>query len=512
MKDAVYFSISTSPISRWFARINKRHARQCPGHFLWICLFIFGTSVTAANENRIRPYEANPFFWQYQGEPVLLLGGSREDNLFNHPEGLEDHLDEIAEAGGNYVRNTMSDRNPENRYAFAQTDDGLFDLTEWDAEYWERFDGFLNMCHERNIIVQIEIWDPWDLFASEAPLGFGPENRGWEVHPFNPRNNINYTAEESGLAEVIDYYSGSGPSDHAFFHTVPAMEDNEVVRQYQEAFVNRLLDFSLKYPNVLYCMNNEIGEDPEWGRHWARFIRERADAEGVDVYLADMRRNVNFNSAEQIALLHDDAHYDYFEISQNNVNTGQNHFDQIQSIRSRVLENPKPLNNVKIYGGEGHAWTGGELEATRRMWRNVIGGLASSRFHRPGPEHQPFGIGANELALAHIRNVRTVMEEVGWPGIEPNLDFVEHVSDTTDAVQTPTDAEVSIAAAKAPDGRSAVIFVTHGGHFRVDLDHLQEGIQAEWFNPLTAERRAAETGSSGNFHPPSQENWVLILK
>jgi hypothetical protein len=685
-----------------------------------------------ARADRIQPWPENPFFWQYKGKPVLLVGGSDQDNLFNHPDslkpgGLESHLDLIASVGGNYVRNTMSDRNPENRYPFAQREDGLYDLNEWDEEYWERFDKFLRMCYEREIIVQIEVWDPWDLFASEAPLGFGPENRGWEVHPYNPRNNVNYTADESGLAEVIDYYSGSTPSRHTFFHTVPAMDDNVVVRQYQEAFVNRMLDFSLKYPNVLYCMNNEIGEDPEWGRYWAQFIRARAKQEGVNVYLADMRRNTNFNSPEQIALLHDDEHYDFFEISQNNVNTGQHHFNQIQAIRARRLDDPKPLNNVKIYGGEGHGWTGGQLEATRRMWRNIIGGLASSRFHRPGPDDRPFGIGANELARAHMRNVRTVMEEVGWPNLEPNLDFLRHRSDVAAAaqlekthiaytrtpqgaarlyingeqaaagqigghvspwdaklrlalaneftgdrswrgayhrvaiynraldaseiadhhaagapehrdglqvlymfdegagavvrdlsgvnpaldlhiqdaaatawiedglevrgsvliatkdpaerltaairasnaftleawvtpgetiqagparivtlsadhanrnftlgqeqnqyemrfrtsatsanglpsLQTPAGVQPSVAAAKAPDGGGAVIFVTHGALLNLDMDQLRDGLKAEWFNPLTAERRQATARPDGYFQPPSRDDWVLLLR
>ena len=28
-------------------------------------------------------YEANPHYWEYKGKPVLLLGASDEDNLFN---------------------------------------------------------------------------------------------------------------------------------------------------------------------------------------------------------------------------------------------------------------------------------------------------------------------------------------------------------------------------------------------------------------------------------------------
>jgi hypothetical protein len=77
------------------------------------------------------------------------------------------------------------------------------------------------LCRERDIIVQIEVWDPWDYFKTEAPLGYGPDNVGWESCPFNPALNVNYTAAESGLAEKIDYYPAASRANHLFFHTRP---------------------------------------------------------------------------------------------------------------------------------------------------------------------------------------------------------------------------------------------------------------------------------------------------
>jgi hypothetical protein len=55
------------------------------------------------------PWPENPRYWQYEGRPVLLLGGSKDDKLFQIPD-LEAHLDEIRAAGGDYIRNTVSDR------------------------------------------------------------------------------------------------------------------------------------------------------------------------------------------------------------------------------------------------------------------------------------------------------------------------------------------------------------------------------------------------------------------
>ena len=87
----------------------------------------------------------------------MLLGGSWQDNLFNHPVGLEEHLDKLLSVGGNYVRNTMSHRNVGNVFAYLRDEQGLFDLNRFNDEYWLRFKNFLELCYQRDIIVQIEI-------------------------------------------------------------------------------------------------------------------------------------------------------------------------------------------------------------------------------------------------------------------------------------------------------------------------------------------------------------------
>ena len=67
--------------------------------------------------DRIQPWQGNPRYWQFKGTPTLLLGGSREDNLFQIPE-IEEHLDEMVDCGANYSRNTISSRDPRSAQAF----------------------------------------------------------------------------------------------------------------------------------------------------------------------------------------------------------------------------------------------------------------------------------------------------------------------------------------------------------------------------------------------------------
>lgn len=403
----------------------------------------------------IQPYPENPFYWQYQEEPLLLLGGSAEDNLFNHPglepDGLEAHLDDLVANGGNYLRNTMSSRNPGNLFPYRADEDGVYDLSDWNEEYWERFERYLEMTHEKGIIVQLELWDPWDLYRSEGigVTDFRMGNTGWESHPFNPLNNRNYTAEESGLATEFDFFPSSEPTSHSFFHTVPEMDHNQVILAWQQAFVDKILSYTLEYPHILYCMNNETGEDVRWGDYWIRYVRDRAAEAGREIYVTDMRRNERINGPDH-RYIHDQPDlYTYVEISQNNGTSvsGQRHGDAILEAREYLKSNPRPMNNNKIYGGE-DGW-GGTEEAQQKFWRNLFTGSASARFHRP-----PAGLGLNELAKKHLRSMRLVEQEIHWFQSVPANDrlserseneawlFAEH--DVSYAIYFPGDGAVSL--------------------------------------------------------------------
>ncbi len=212
----------------------------------------------------MEPSSANPDYWEYKGSPTYLLGGSWQDNPFNHPTNLEEWLDILQAVGGNYLRNTMSHRNEGNEFAFARISggphDGVYDLDQWNDTYWERLDDFLRLCYERDIIVQIEIWATWDHHELHQSYG------GWNKHPFNPANNVTYTSSSTGLPTTWSSAPTTGVSGHRFFNnTVPALSDvrGATVLPYREAFVDKLLSISLQYPNVLYCMNNETGEELE---------------------------------------------------------------------------------------------------------------------------------------------------------------------------------------------------------------------------------------------------------
>lgn len=452
------------------------------------------------SDEPIRPYRNNPRYWQYKGEPVLLIGGSWEDNLFNHPEGMEEHLDLLQESGGNYIRNTMSSRNPGNPWAFYKRDDGLYDLDQFNDEYWNRLENLLRAAYERDIIVQIEVWDPWDYFRSEAAIGFGDGNVGWESCPFNPALNINYSSEETGLEEVVDYTLHT-PNQHLFFQTPPSLQDIPEVRQYQEAFVEKMLSVSLQYPNVLYAIRNECREAKEWARYWARFIREKAKRNNREVFITDMRRPEDFNSPEQQDLLRDRTHFDFIEISQNNHHTGRDHYERVLDIRQWLEDDPVPTNNIKIYGGTAD-WTANVDEGIRRFWRNLFAGAASARFHREGPSEEFFGIGLNEKAQAQLKSARMLFCEFDIFSSKPSKNRL-------------SESESEEIYFLSIHGEAYAVYFPGGGSARLQPENSGIEYSVRWLNTETSRFHEPETVTERDGIPleaPGSGHWIALVQ
>jgi hypothetical protein len=112
--------------------------------------------------------------------------------------------------------------------------------------------------------------------------------------------------------------------------------------------------------------------------------------------------------------------YSFVDISQNNHRPAHEHWDNPQEIRRRLIASGRirPMNSVKIYGANSGRY-GSTRDAQERFWRNVLGGLASSRFHR-----SPSELGLNAIAQAHIRSLRLFTEVLDIYRCEPHNDLL----------------------------------------------------------------------------------------
>ncbi|QDT09639.1 hypothetical protein [Planctomycetes bacterium K23_9] len=447
------------------------------------------TSVSSAEE-ALRPWAGNAWYWSFHDKPVLLLGGSDDDNLFQWPEEkLLPQLDRLADAGGNVIRNTMSDRKDKDfeLYPFKQIDNGKYDLNQWDDEYWARFQRMLSETAKRNIFVQIEIWDRFDYVDQK-----GPDR--WQIHPYNPRNNVNYTYDESGFAPR--YPDHPGANKQPFFFTTPKQRNNVVVLKHQQRFVNKLLDHSLKFGHVLYCMDNETNGQEEWGRYWAQFVKQRAAKENKTIFATEMWDNWNLADEEHKRTFDHPELYDFVDVSQNNHNKGQKHWDNFLHVRKYLADQPRPMNTTKTYGATGNKFGHNDQDAIERFWRHLLAGAASIRFHRPDS-----GLGLNDRAVACIKAARKLESLIPLWSVEPADDLLSQ-----------RDANEAYVAAKS--GGSCAVYLPAGGEVELDLAATRGPLTVHWININTGEfgaRKKVTGGGLVKLSSPGTDNWVAAI-
>lgn len=463
---------------------------------LLIGSFLVSSFMNSSAQNfsadRVQPYKENPRYWQYKGEPVLFIGASDEDNPFQWPrKKLVEQLDAMVAAGGNQLRNTMSDRDPGNLRAFAEVEPGKYDLTQWNPEYWQRFETLLEETNKRGVLVQIEVWDRFD------------HSRGqWLDDPYNPGNNVNYTYAESGFEP--EYPQHPSANQQPFFYTVPTLEDNSVVRKFQEAFVRKMLEHSLRYDNVIYCMNNETSGAEEWGAYWAEFIRSFAAEAGREVELTEMWNEWRVWHPVHWRTIKRPDRYDYIDLSQNGQMKGRDHWENTRPAYMMIADDPRPINITKIYGSDPHAakyeegLAPNEYDALASFWKGLLGGFATGRFHRP--DH---GLGLSEPSMRMLRAARewqkhfdvfraqpdNLFERIAWPGSnESYLSFIP--------------------------GEAWSVFTPKGGRTALLID--QQPVDVIWANLDTGEWFEPEPGEFRDgrlwLEKPEGEMWLAVVK
>lgn len=388
----------------------------------------------------------------------------------------------------------MSYRDPGNVNPFLEVRPGKFDLDDWSPVFWEKFSNMLRWTAERDIIVQIEVWDRFDY--SREP---------WQKNPFHPRKNVNYDEEEGLFA--LEYPSHPSADRQPFFHTIPGMPlyqpGLDRIRRYQERYIDKMLSYTLQYGHVLYCMNNETSTPVEWGNYWIDYIRKKAMEAGREVYLTDMYDLFfKVSSCEKcLELIAKPEYYTFMDVSQiNSRNFGQAHWDTLQHIMNLRDRFPiRPVNNTKIYGGGESNWgSGTNQDGVERFCRNLIGGCASVRHHRP-----PSGNGLNEKAQASIRATRLVEQWVKFWDIDPAMELL-------------SEREENECYVAGKPGEKYVLYFPGSGQVKLDLTQwtqTNDAIHLKWINIETGRLEKEDTIQGGlpiNIETTDNSGWFLV--
>lgn len=476
----------------------------------------------------IKPYSKNPSYWEYHGKPLLLIGGSDQDNIFQWIGAgttLTDHLDLLRSCGGNYIRCTMNSRSYTEDghhwnvypYPFARVN-SKYDLRQWNYEYWNKLRTFLLETKKRGIIVQLEFWDRWNESGDSTRPG-----NGWYDSPWNPNNNVNYDWSDTPLLKPgkTDFYNA--------FHYA-ALHKDPVLLPLQQRFVRKIIDTVIDggFDHVIFQVDNESGigdESLEPDLYWARFAREYAKSKGRDeLYICTQRRFHKPNPYKtdtfqdwknpEIRIPIVNSAFNYCDISQNNGVVGQEHYDNILWFRVKVLEHyARPINHVKAYcfdwpiGREYRERIPGTgREAVARLWRAVFAGSASFRFHRMTQFAQSgmySGLGLNDVVQAHLRSMRLFLDNIMLFSMEPHNDLL-------------TDRAEDEAYCLAEPGSQYAVFFSGNGDLSIvlDLSSAREILRWRWLNVAKnfwVEESTTESKDKCTLRPPGPGQWVVVL-
>ena len=265
--------------------------------------------------------------------------------------------------------------------------------------------------------------------------------------------------------------------------------------------VDRILKSTLPYDHVLYCMTNEIHPlyPPEWGWYWAGYIRQQAGEHGKQVETSEMYWQTDLKHERLRQSIDHLEAYTFFEASQNSARKGQDNWDNLQHVWQALADRPRPINHSKVYGADsGQGWEGKDSDATARFWKNIIGGSAPSRFHRPSS-----GLGLSSLAQTQIRGMRMLTTE---------LDLFHCVPDSKSRLLL--DRAADEAYLTRIDGKQYAVYFPDGGSVRLDLAKVKGKFTMRWLdiaNSRWTGPQAIKAGQPLPLKTPVKGQWVAMI-
>lgn len=194
----------------------------------------------------------------------------------------------------------------------------------------------------------------------------------------------------------------------------------------------------------------------------------KAAEKGVTVCTTDMFDDAFEGGRAKLTplIFNDPAHYMFADISQvNSRNFNETHWDRLQWLLQQVNRYPRPSNHTKIYGSGYFGFgAGGPEDGIERFWRNILGGSAGARFHRPDA-----GNGLNDRAKASIQAARLLESHIKFWDIEPHLELLQD--------RSPNEAYLA-----ATPGQRYALYFTHGGSIGLDLSKAPGTYNVTWIS------------------------------
>lgn len=242
----------------------------------WLGLALTVLNLRAATPLALHP--DNPHYFLWRGQPTILItSGEHYGAVLNLDFDFRKYLDTLAQDGlnntrtftgvyceapgaFNIARNTLAPEPGRLIAPWARSDQpgyrnggNKFDLTRWDAAYFQRLKAFLAHASQCGVVVELNLFCPFY------------EDSMWLLSPMNTINNVN----------------GVG---HVARTNVYTLDRHGGLLAVQEALARKLVTELKDFDNLYYEICNEPyfgGVTLAWQHHIADVIAETEKALGV---------------------------------------------------------------------------------------------------------------------------------------------------------------------------------------------------------------------------------------
>ncbi|MDA1192733.1 MAG: DUF6298 domain-containing protein [Candidatus Poribacteria bacterium] len=436
----------------------------------------------------LKVHPTNPRYVTPDGERAILLVGSHTwDNLKDMgktdppaPFDWHAYLDMLASHHHNFIRLWAWDHTQWESRANAQLGkdythhvaphpwlrtgpgnalDGKpkFDLTKFNPDYFDRLRHRVVSAGERGMYVSIMLFEGWCLYHAnrgrQAEAGWA-----WKSHPFNPANNVNGLAVESG-GEGLD----------GFVHRL----GNEKVNALQADYVRHVVDTVNDLDTVLYEVINE-GGSPDW-----------------DWWIAD--------------LIHE---YEKSKPKQHLVGITGHGSEGIESMLASPADWTSPGGNDG-FRADSPAWHHSKpsLHDTDHIWG--CGGNAEWVWKSMLRGHNPI------FMDPYLGNVLCDPNDTWWFPIRKASGHARRLTERIDlAASEPRGYLSSSGYCLAVPRKDYLVYAPGGSDVTVDLRGASGSLSGEWIHPVTGEITkgdAVQGGAKRSIKSPIEGDAILFL-
>ncbi|MYG07949.1 hypothetical protein F4167_15320, partial [Candidatus Poribacteria bacterium] len=138
-------------------------------------------------------------------------------------------------------------------------------------------------------------------------------------------------------------------------------------------------------------------------------------------------------------------------------------------------------------------------DGLERFWRNIFGGFASARFHRPDS-----GVGLNKTAQAHLKSMRTITDEMDIFTCEPRNELLSNRADNG-------------AYTIANPGQEYAVYFPNGGSVDINVSAMTDAemLTVRWLNIAKSEWAQEEEipfSESITLTAPTETHWAVLIQ